>query len=459
MKQRTIHLAATGARIATGAIVAIACAAGVVAATAAPWPEVHTEAAATKVTPMPGDTVLVCNGSFRALGRDSSQADLMVSAAAPRLRVESAKGATKTAELKMPALTGGVGAQAITGVVQNRTAPLVAASETFSFDDSDLRGLAAAPCREAGMHSWIVGGDMSTGAADVIVLSNPGSVPATVDLHVYGTQRSTTTTVVPAGTQVGLSLASVAGKEARPVIEVVASGAPVRAALQSSLTRTLDPVGVDLQDGASGPQQELELLGVVTTPVVDGDDATGVVLRALSPGSDTTATVRVRNAGGGAVIDEYSVDLLAGVPAEIGLSGLAAGAYDVQVSAAEPVIAAARQTARAGAQEDFAWMLPAPQVVGATTFSVPDGAPATLYLRSTAEESVTVTLKGSGGGKITIPADGAKVVKLKAGGYVLTATEPVHAAVGMRGGDGSAAIAGWPLWAPPSTQQPITVRP
>ena len=458
MTLQKFRLAATGVRITIGAVVAIACALGVTAAVAAPWPQLRTNPATVTVAPVPGNTNLVCNGSFRALGRDASQADRMVSAAAPRLRVEAADGAAEKTALEMPGLSGGVGAQTITGAVVDRKAPLIAASEAFSLNEEDLRGFAAAPCREASMRSWLVGGDVSTGAADVILLSNPGSVPATVDLNVYGVQRSATTTVVPPQTQVGLSLASVSAGEQRPVIEVVASGAPVRASLQSALTRTLDPVGIDLQDGLSGAQENLHLLGVRASPATAGDDATGVVLRLLAPGSAADVTVRVHAAGSGQAVDEYGVELVADVPNEIALSGLKEGAYDIEVIASAPVVAGARQTARDNSREDFSWMLPAPQLIGKTIVSVPSGAPATLYLRNPSDEAVTVTIEGTDSRSIEVPAQGAKTVALGVGTVTLDSADPVHAAIGMRGGEGSAAIAGWPLWAPSATQKPIVVR-
>lgn len=457
MKQRTIRLA-TGVRVGVGAVVAAACVLGVVGAVALPWPQIHTQPDATAITPVPGDTVLVCNGSFRALGRDASQAELMVSAASPRLSIDAQQGTAQQAELAMPGVTGGVGAQTVTGAVVDRTAPLIGASEMFSLNEEDLHGFAAAPCREPSMRTWLVGGDVSTGASDIILLVNPTDVPTTVDLNVYGAQRAASTTVVPPRTEIGLSLASVTAGEQRPVIEVVSSGAPVRASLQSALTRTLDPVGIDLQDGMSGPQQKLELLGVRSAPVVDGDGATGVVLRMLSPGVDAAATVRVRAAGSAEVVDEYPVELSADVPSEIAVSGLAAGAYDIEVTATEAVVAAARQAVRAGSREDFSWMLPAPQLTGTTMFSVPSGAPATLYLRNPSDEPLVVSLEGPGGRDIEVPAQGARTLGLRAGTYTLTSDEPVRAAIGMLGGAGSAAIAGWPLWSPPTTQTPIIVR-
>lgn len=454
MKQRTIQLAATGARIATGAAVATACVLGVAAAVAAPWPAVRNTAASTTVTPMPGDSTIVCNGSFRALGRDASRADLLVSAGLPRLRLDAGDHQTSTTPLQMPDVLGGEGAQSITGEVTDRTAPLISASESLQLDEEDLRGFAAAPCREATMRSWLVGGDGSTGSSDVILLSNPGDVPATIDLNVYGAQRVTTTRIVPPHTQLTLSLASVAGSEPRPVIEVVATGAPVRAALQSAQVRTLDAVGIDVQDGTGGAQQSLTLLGVQSQPIVEGDDSTGILVRILAPADDTTATVRLRGSDAGA--DEYTVELAAGVPAEISLTGIPAGAHDVEIDAAAPIVAAARQTARSQGREDFSWMLPAPQLTGTVPFTVPSGAPATLYLRNAGDAPAVVTFDGPDAQTIELPAGGVGQVSLRAGGHRLSTDGSVQAAIGLLG---DAAIAGWPLWAPPATQQPIVVRP
>lgn len=456
MKQRTIHLAATGARIATGTAVAAACVLGVAAGVAAPWPTVRNEAASTTVNPMPGDSTIVCNGSFRALGRDASRADLLVSAAVPRLRLDAGDHETSAEQLQMPGVLGGEGAQKITGAVDDRRAPLISASESVRLDDEDLRGFAAAPCREATMGSWLVGGDGSTGSSDVIVLSNPADVPATVDLNVYGTQRATTTRIVPPKTQTSLSLASVAGTEARPVIEVIATGAPVRAALQSAHVRTLDAVGIDVQDGAGGAQRSLRLLGVQSRPIAEGDDSTGILVRVLAPADDATAVVRVRGSGERAAADEYSLDLAAGVPAEISLTGVPEGAHEIEVEGTAPVVAAARQTARAGGSEDYSWMLPAPQLTGTVPFTVPTGAPATLYLRNAGQDTATIALEGADSRTVELSPGGAAHVSIRAGGYRLRVDGSVHATVGLLG---DAAIAGWPLWAPPATQQPIVVRP
>lgn len=460
MKQRTIRLAATGARVATGAVVAAACVLGVVAGAAAPWPEVRNEASGVTVAPVPADAVLVCNGSFRALGRDATQASLMVSATVPTVRIDGAADGVEAAPLAMPDLAGGSGAQSLTGRVQDREVPQFSASESVRLSDDDLSGFAAAPCREPSLGTWLVGGDLSVGASDVIVLSNPGQVTATVDLAAYGDSRRASTVVVPAMTQLGVPLASVAAEGRAPVVHVSSSGAPIRAALQAGLVRTLDPVGIDLQDGMSGPQSELLILGARSAAATEGDDTTGVVVRMLSPEDDATATVRVLGAAPGQAFEEYPVELAAGLPVEIALSGLPDGAHDIAIESSAPVVAAARQTARAGAEEDFAWALPSPELAAKATtlFSVPGGAPATLFLRNSGDEPITASLSGTRSQDVQLPAGASAELVVSAGGYALTATGRVHAAVGMRGGAGSPALAGWPLWAGAATHQPIVVR-
>jgi hypothetical protein len=461
MKQQTIRLAATGARVATGAVVAAACVFGVAAAAAAPWPEVHSEQIGTTVTPVPSDALLVCNGSFRALGRDAGRADLMVSAGTPQVRVDGAAEDSQTAPLDMSDVIGGAGAQSITAHVKDRIVPQVAASESLTIAAADASGFAAAPCREPSLSSWLVGGDVSTGASDVIVLSNPGVVTATVALDVYGETRKASTVVVPPMTQRGVPLASVAAGERSPVIQVSSSGAPVRASLQSTLVRTLDAVGIDIQDGVSGAQTDLQLLGVRSAPAAEGDDANGLVVRILAPGEGGGATVRVRSASSGEVVDEYPVDLVADVPSEIALAGLPDGAYDVEIEADTPVVAGVRQTVRAGSQEDFAWMLPAPELTpdAEMMFSVPAGPAATLFLRNTGDTEVTVAMSGADERSVQLAAGGVAVVPVRAGAHTLMPDGRVHAAIGMGGENGSSGIASWPLWAGTATAQPIVVRP
>lgn len=458
--RRGIHIA-TGARVVAGTVVAVGCVLAVVFGTGAALPTVQNSPAVSTVTPVPGDTVVVCNGSFRALGRDSVRADSMVSAAGPALSVDRSQAEPEVAELVMRDVTGGAGAQSLTAPVVDRTAPLLSAAEAFTVTAADMIGFAAAPCREPSMSSWLVGGDVSTGAADIIILSNPGDVPTTVQLDVYGETRGASSTVVPAHTQIGLPLAAVAAGEPRPVVRATSSAVPIRASLQSSLIRTLDPVGIDIQDGVAGAQDHVTILGVQAFDTA-GDDATGVVLRMLAPDADAQATVRVRPIGGAAgAAEEFPVELTAGVPAEIALSGLAPGVYDVEVDGTAPLVAGVRQTVRAGTQADFAWMTPAPEIAAEAAFTVPRGPAPVLHVKNQGADDVTVELAGSGGNEtVVVPAGSAISVPVRAGtSWRLTPSAPIHAAITMSASDEEARIAGWPLIPGAVTQQPIDVRP
>lgn len=452
---------ATGARVITGAAIAVGCVLAVVLGAGAPLPGIQNAPDVSTVTPVPGDTVIVCNGSFRALGRDSVRAESMVSAAGPTLTIDRSQGEPVVAEIAMPDLAGGAGAQSLTGVVTDRVAPLLSASESMTVDAEDMKGYAAAPCREPATSSWLVGGDVSTGASDVIILSNPGDVPATVQLDVYGEARGATTTVVDAGTQIAVPLASIAAGEPRPVVRVTSSGVPIRASLQSSLIRTLDPVGIDVQDGMSGPQGHLTLLGVQASDSA-GDDATGVVLRVLSPESAAQAVVRVRPVGGSATdVEEFPVDLVADVPAELALSGLEPGVYDVEIDGTSPLVAAVRQTVRDGSQADFAWMTAAPEIAAETAFTVPRGPSPVLHLKNAGVADVSVGLSGaSDEQQVLVPAGTTISMPLRGGtSWRLSPAGPVQASVTMNGGEDAAALAGWPLTPSAVPQQPIDVRP
>ncbi len=449
----------TGARVVAGAVVAAGCVLAVVLGAGAPLPGIQNTPAVSTVTPVPGDTVIVCNGSFRALGRDSVRAEAMVSAAGATLTVDRTQTEPEVDEIAMPDVTGGTGAQSLTGVVVDRTAPLLSAAESMTVDAEDMRGFAAAPCREPATTSWLVGGDVSTGASDIIVLSNPGDVPATVQLDVYGEARAASTTIVPAGTQLGVPLASVASGEPRPVVQVTSDGVPIRATLQSSLIRTLDPVGIDMQDGVSGPQDHLTLLGVQAASA-PGDDATAVVLRVLAPESDAQATVRVRPVGGAdSEVEEFPVALTAAIPAEVALSGLEPGVYDIEVTGSSPLVAAVRQTVRAGTEADFAWMTAAPEIVAETAFTVPRGPSPLLVLKNTGTTDASVELTGGTEQQVLVPAGASVSVPVRSGSsWRLTPSSPVRAAVTMNDEDG-ANVAGWPLTPSAVNQQPIDVRP
>ncbi|MFT4157047.1 MAG: DUF5719 family protein [Microbacterium sp.] len=457
--KRAIRIAATSARVLTGAVVAVACVVGMVIAVSAPWPVISTEPARTEVTPQPGDTVLVCNGDFRALGRDTANPLRMEPAASALFTMDSTTGSAEISQLAVTDLDGAGEVRRLSGAVVDGAASLIGAAESTSLDTEDLAGFAAAPCRSASSESWLIGGTVQTGSADLIVLSNPGTVPSTVALTVYGTVRTTSTTIVPALSQLALPLSAIASGTDVPVVKVSAEGAQVRAVLQSSLTQTLDPIGIDLQDAIAAPQQHPVIAGVELFPD-ESDDASAAVVRLLAPGADTTARITVRAVGDSSVAHSVDVPLTADVPAQVGLSNLDSGVYNVYVDADDAVLAGVRIQDGVAPGSDFAWLMPAPDIADEVLVAVPSGPTATLFLVNDGGTDATVVLSTTSGGDertITVPAgSSASAVVDPKTVYSMNPTGPVHAAIAMTG---TGAIAGWPVWSGAGAQQNITVYP
>lgn len=456
---RTFRVVANGARLVTGVIVAAACVAGVVAAVHAPLPEVRNEPAQVAVTPLPGDSLLVCNGDLRAIGRNPSAPLEMRSAASPRSTVGGTAGDPAVGALSAPDLIGGGTVPTLTGTVDGRTAPLIAGAESVSIDADDLAGFAALPCGQPRLESWLVGGSVSTGAQDIVILTNAAEVPTTVTLAVYGTLRSAGTVIVPAATQVALPLASIAAGNETPVVRVTADGAPVRAVLQSSRVQVLDPAGVDLQDAVAGAQQRVVLPGVRAFET-EGDDADVSVLRLLAPGTDAQASVTVRSASGAQVAAEFVAPLAADEPIEVSLGDIPPGSYTVTVEADAPVVAAARHQDGAGRDSDFAWVTPAPELAADVLVAVPFGPAAELQVANPGDAEATVTVEPLSGGEtqqVVVPAEGSATVEVVPGrSYRLGMTDTVHAAVSMAA---PGALAVLPVLAGSAAEQPITVYP
>ncbi|WP_460799715.1 DUF5719 family protein [Microbacterium sp. GXF0217] len=455
-RKRAITVVTTGARLFVGAVVAVGCVVGAGAAIVAPWPDIETTAASTQVATVPGDPVLVCTGPFRALGRESQSADQMQAAGVGRITVDGEPTAPAQSTIATPDLVGGEGAAVFTGVVQERTSAEIAASESLVLAEEDLSGLAAAPCAPAATQSWIVGGSVETGANDVLVLSNPGAVPATVTLTVYGGGSNPVTHVIPAATQIALPFASIAADAEDPVVRVTAEGAPVRAVLQSALTRTLDPAGTDLQASAIEASQMVRFAGVQIVAAPTEGTATNAI-RLLAPDVDTDAQVVVRDETG-ATAAAFVVPLTAGTPLDVALADLELGTYSVQVTAGTPVVAAIWQSEGTGPGTDFAWMTPASELEE-TLFAVPAGPSPKLHLVNSTEQDATVVLSAIGGTErqIMVPAGSAELVSVRAATvYRLSSDADVTAAVTMAE---PGRLAGWPVAQAGDEEREITVYP
>lgn len=469
-ERRVFRWATTSARLLAGTLVLVAFVVGVVTSVSLAWPSVAREPVSIAVTPAPSASIVTCQGPLLGIGRELSDVGRVVTAAPQSVTSGTAAGSPAPREVALvgPAADDSVAPTAWVAEPQDRTRTDVAASGSSTVSADDLRGFAASACHPALMESWLVGGSASTGTADLVLLSNPGVVAATVQLKVYGATAPQvpaggSNVIVAPGSQVSIPVAGLVPGEESPVIEVTATGAPVQAALQTSITRTLVPGGVDQVSAVASPDTLQVIPGVTVTesPGAAGASNAATVVRVLSPAADTSATVTVTAVGSSQETSTTTVPLTAGTPTEVELAGLAVGTYTVQVTAVDPVVSAVWQTTGFGEGADFAWYTPAPAVAQPSLFAAPAGPAPELTLVNPTDSEVTVTVTspdGASPSEVVIPAGSSTSLRLSSSTlYSLDAGgSSIRAGLSLTG-DG--ALAGFPIWASDAAAQQITVYP
>ncbi len=459
--RRWLQWAMTSTRVLVGIGAAVGIALVAAFAVAADWPSRPHRPATVTATPTAADTVLSCPGGLLALGRDATNA-AGLSTAAPQTLTSSGDG-TRTPLRTIPDVPG-ADVLSVTARAGTSGAGELAASGSTAVAADDLRGFAASGCRAPAMESWLVGGAGTTGASDLILLANPGEVPAVADLTVFGASGALRPPggqdlVIPPGVQRVVPLAGLAVGEEAPVVLVTATGAPVTATLQAALTRTLAPGGVD-QVTPVTPDTAAVVPGVTVAPSAAAETEATTVVRLLSPGRDDSATVSVVGAGGDQVLT-HQVPLTADVPTQLELAGLPAGSHTVSVTSSAPVVSAVWQATGLGAGSDFAWYAPAPRLDADALVVVPEGAGSAVAVASAATGPVEVRLDpvgpgGATGSTATVAPGHAVTLPAPAGAYWLRVDGPVHAEV-VFAADG--ALAAFPVIPVAADASAVTVHP
>lgn len=465
--RRVFRWATTSARMLIGTAVSICAVVAVVTAVSVPWPTVVREPLSVPATPAPAESVIACDGALLAIGRDPTDADA-ITIVSPQTVVAGAAEGEPAAEQTLVATGIGPGPLAFTAPPISDHAVDVAGTGAATASADDLSGFAASACRPPLLDSWLVGGSGATGAADLVLLANPGSVPATVQLTVYGAAGAQTPPggedlVVAPGTQRVVPLAGLAFGEETPVVRVSSVGAPIHASLQASITRTLTPGGVDQVGPVAEAEATAVITGIAVTRPSEADGATdeATVLRMLAPAAATTARVTVTSVGRTEPVRApQEVALEEGKPLELALDGLSAGSYTVTVDATAPIVAAVWQATGVGEGDDFAWYTPAPEVSVASMFATPAGPTPSLSVVNPSSEPVAVAVHPVDGGSpvdLTIPPNGSVAVRLSPRTlYMLDPRAPVHAGLSFAG-DG--ALAGVPVWAADVATPEVVVYP
>lgn len=466
--KRTFRWATTSARMLVGTLVGIGFVVAVVTAVSVPWPQIDRTAPSIQERPAAEESVAACTGDLLATGRDVEDAAGIVSAADSTFTLGTSEADADPELTALPAPTLGEEESAVALVAEpdGEDRVDVAAAGSATVADEDLRGYAASPCRPALMESWLVAGSTATGSADLVLLSNPGDVAATVQLTVYGAQGAIeppggADVVVAAGSQRIIPLAGLILGEASPVVRVTAVGAPVHASVQSSITRGLIAGGVEQTSAVSAPQTSQVITGVGVADEPE-DDEPGTVLRLLAPVTDTTATVRVTASDAlQSVVVERTIELAAGIPTEAELGGLEVGQYTVEVTGEVELLASVWQATGSGEAADFAWYMPAPELGTPSTFATPAGPEPQLTLANVTDTEMTVAIAaidGSDEQEVVVAARTSTTVRLTARMVysIDDGGDGIHAGLSFSG-DG--ALAGYPVWPSEAASDAITVYP
>lgn len=453
------------ARLAAGAVLGAAAVAAIGALVLVGLPAHVAHPVVISAQPPASASVSTCAGPVLAVGRDSTQASLLTDAAPPSVTVaDGSGGAPEARTLDARDVSSGAGPASYSAPPTDGKAVDLSAAASASAAADDLAGFAASACGRSAMESWLVAGSASTGAADLIVLANPGAVAARVNLRVFGASGASDpqagqNLVIAPGTQRVIPLAAIALGEEFPIVRVSASQAPVQAFVQTSLTRILATGGIDQVAAVAAPDSTLVIPGVHVAVSPDGTGAGAsdvpTRLRLLAPAAAGTATVEVTGPSGAAMAPR-TVAFDASIPLQLDLDGLDIGTYTVSVHATTPVTGAVWATTGFDAASDFAWFTPAAVIAAPTLAAVAAGPNAELSITADASGSVAVEPVAGGerrdiaveaGGTVTVPVAAGAVYRLVPEGIAVRAAVTYH---------DEDALAGFPV--PPGDAEASAVR-
>ncbi|GAB3397146.1 hypothetical protein GCM10027515_01080 [Schumannella luteola] len=467
--------ALAGLRATTGGVGVLIAAAAIAAVGLLPLPSFGEPVAGFPVTPERAELQQVCPGAVLRLGDDSGQDAGTASAVDGAVVRESATaGDAQSSPIPNAPST----ARVITADPADDA--LLSGAQSQRLGGDELSGFAAASCREATSTAWLVGGSTAIGRTTLITLSNPTGVEATVALDIWGENGAVsapgmTGIVVPPDSQRVLSLAGFAQNLASPMIEVVSRGGQVVAALQQSITRGVDPGGVELIGETAAPATKQTIPGVQ----MPGPDTVGAqlgeagyadlasALRLGNPGTvDATVDVSIVPEQKGAEATTQRIPVAAGTTVDVPIEEQPAGGYTVSLESDAPVVGAMRTSVFTPAADsasapatDFAWSVATTALGDRAAFTTALGDAPTLHLVNPTSAAVSLVLHPSSGVApipFEVPARGALTAVLVPGAsYAVEGGAGVHGAVTYRG---ASALAGYAIASPGPTSGPITIR-
>lgn len=468
--------------------VAIIAAVGLV-----PLPTIGVTPLGTPVEPQPADLLALCPGAALRLGDETgADAGQAYAVGRPDLTVV-ADGTPASASLTPGAVGTPEQAPTLLRLEPTGTAALAATQTQWLGGEGGLRGLTVAGCTEPASSAWLVGGDTTLGRTTLLLLANPTPVEAEVSLRIWGEAGPVIAPgmkgiAVPANGQRVLALSGFAPDLASPVVHIEARGGQVVAALQSSVTRVLDPGGIDIVTAGASPSTRLVIpavriedsVGVGSSLGLEGYGDLEAIVRVGNPGEATAdVDVSVSPTFPGGVATSFHLQLGPGqvldtalaTALELGAEPFVDGSYTVTIESNSPVVAGARSSTTPAPTTDadgrvvpggadLAWFASAPRLTGDVALSVAD-APNPVLVAASMDGAVhTVTLTSLDGGEtltLDVPGVGSVALPVESGaGYRVQGARGVAIALSFAD---AGALAGYPLQSPRAADTMLVVRP
>lgn len=302
-------------------------------------------------------------------------------------------------------------------------APGLTAEQSLLMQEVDLRGVSTASCGPAAREHWFVGGSGEVGKRGRLIMANPTSVAAVVDVELWDEAGpidapATKGIGVPARSQHVLLLDALAPESERVGVRISTTQGRVSAALEVRETEETTPLGMSYLPAAVPPQE------TVVIPGVPGHGRRA--LRILAPGEvDAIVSMRLFGPNGPyAPVDTEVVTVPSGTVHEVPLKGFGDDPAAIELSSDEPITASVRVVDNPDdGLPDVAFTAATPPLTGAATALLgraADGFAARLFVSSVTETSGQVTVKKLGPDgvvdeeTITVPPGATVPVELEA---------------------------------------------
>lgn len=286
-------------------------------------------------------------------------------------------------------------------------------------------------CQSGKSESWLLSARTTPGNESLLILTNPDSVSALVDIDFYGTEGylgSEAVAIAP-GEVERLNLARYAPGEVAVGLKIASQGARVAAFSQHKSNIGLSATGISVSS-AWQPGMETDVLSVLVGDEEYAPADRAPTLYLLNPSSDPVAATISATSSTGGFGSVYRIDLVPGVNSLL-LDDLAAGFYHLSISSGSELLASV--FSKNSLQGDFNWQ------AQAETFErdllATSAVDAFLSVKANSESVILVRRENSAGflevaNRLSLKAGESAVVAVTAGSMIRIQGSDYKASIG-----------------------------